>query len=367
MNNTKSIDILGSRGIPANHGGFETFAERLAIYLTKKSWKVTVYCQDEGKGLSETEWNGIRLIRIGAGTNSPFATIKFDFLSTLHSCKENSLKLILGYNTAIFGIIHKIRGRIQIINMDGIEYLRPKWPWYAKIWFFINEKIACLIADHLIADHPEIKKHHQKFAPWKKISMIAYGGENVEQADEALLSKYDLEPQKYFLMIARSEPENLVLEIVRTFSKKKRGCKLIIVGPHDPERQKYHRRLKENASSEVIFLGSIYHKQTLAALRFFCLAYIHGYTVGGTNPSLVEAMGAGAMIIARENWFNVWVVGSAGLYFQSEEELEKHIEEIILKHADENGRSIIKKRFHEKFKWQQILEEYRQILYQHAV
>ncbi len=156
----KQLIITGIRGVPAAHGGFETFAENLAVYLVKYGWKVTVYCQEsynDFQQVSETEWQGVRRIHIPVKGQGAKATIIFDYLSLKHAAKEPGLVLTLGYNTALFNLRLRLSGKKNLINMDGIEWKRDKWKWYEKAWLYFNERAGCLIGNHLIADHPEIK------------------------------------------------------------------------------------------------------------------------------------------------------------------------------------------------------------------
>jgi len=154
VNNNKKLNILGIRGIPANHGGFETFAEAYSLYLVDRGWDITVYCQEEGKGkVYESIWNNINRVHIPVSKEGPLGTIIFDFKCVIHSLKKPGLILSLGYNTAIFNILFPLFKRPNIINMDGIEWKRGKWGKLAKLWFRINEWIGCKVGDHLIADN----------------------------------------------------------------------------------------------------------------------------------------------------------------------------------------------------------------------
>jgi hypothetical protein len=153
----KSLRILGTRGIPAQHGGFETFAQQLALYLVNHGWKVTAYCQSTGSGDSyEDSWNGIKLMHIPVKQTGAKSTIIFDWKSTLHASHYNDLILTLGYNTAIFCVLYRLKGIINLINMDGIEWKRDKWSFPERIWLLLNEFAGCWLGNHLIADHPEI-------------------------------------------------------------------------------------------------------------------------------------------------------------------------------------------------------------------
>lgn len=323
----KTIRILGTRGIPASHGGFETFVEYLAPYLVKHGWDVTVYCQIDGKGETYIdEWQGIKRVNIYIAQEGAKGTIIFDWKSTLHAAKTKDLILTLGYNTAIFCIIYRLKGIKNIINMDGIEWKRDKWTFLERTWLYLNERAGCLFGNHLIADHPEIKNHLTTRVNRNKITMIPYGAEEIKSADVTQLKKFELEANEYAIVIARPEPENSILEIVIAFSSKKRNKKLVVLGNFDKADPEYSKKVMNAASDEVIFPGAIYEKSVIQALRFYACLYIHGHTVGGTNPSLVEALGAGNPVLAHNNKFNRWVAGDSNLFFSGSEECSKQID-----------------------------------------
>jgi glycosyltransferase involved in cell wall biosynthesis len=330
MMENKNIILLGIRGIPAKHGGFETFAENLSLYLVNHDWEVTVYCQEEGSGsVYETEWEGIKRVHIPVSNTGPLGTIIFDFKSILHSLHYSGVFLTLGYNTAIFNLFYRVTGKRNIINMDGIEWKRQKWGKVAKAWFWLNERFGCWFGHHLIADHPEIKNHLSTRISEKKITVIPYGAELITQADIEHIKKFGLQEKKYCLVIARPEPENSILEIVKAFSKKKRNMKLVVLGNFEADKKPYQQSIMDAASDEVIFPGAIYEKEIVEALRFYTLLYLHGHTVGGTNPSLVEALGAGSPVIAHDNKYNRWVIGYEGAFFKNEIDLSSKLDDLL--------------------------------------
>ena len=153
------LRVLGTRGVPAAHGGFETFAERLALHLAARGWRVVVYCQQEGLGpLRVDSWQGVERVHIAVPGSGPRSTIDFDWRATRHAAAHGGLCLTLGYNTALFCALLRLRGVPNLINMDGIEWSRAKWGPAAKAWFWLNDWAGCLLGNHLVADHPEIKR-----------------------------------------------------------------------------------------------------------------------------------------------------------------------------------------------------------------
>lgn len=314
----KCLNILGIRGIPAAHGGFETFAAHFAPFMRDNGWKVTVYCQEErsnnGSMRWEDEWEGIRRIHFATHSSGVLATIEFDFRSVIDVLRKPGIDLVLGYNTAVFTVIQRLAGRKLIMNMDGIEWKRAKWGHVAKTWFWMNEWIGGRVCHVPIADHPEIAAH-LAIRGIKNAVVIPYGSDTISSADATILHKFGVSAGDYFVSIARIEPENSILEMVQAFVIANTGRKLMVLGKIDPNNYLYHSAIRAAANDQVIFPGAIYERNILTSLRYHCLAYIHGHQVGGTNPSLVEALGAGNAVIAHDNRFNRWTAGSGALYF----------------------------------------------------
>lgn len=364
----KKIKILGIRGIPAAHGGFETFAERLALYLVERGWLVTVYCQQDGKGaIIEDLWEGIHRVHIPVARSGPLGTIIFDWKSTLHAARLPGQVLTLGYNTASFGLVYRLRGMRNLINMDGIEWHRGKWGKAARAWFYLNDWAGCWLGNHLVADHPEIANHLATRVQRSKITMIPYGADAVESADIGVLAEHGLEAKRYAVVIARAEPENSILEMVRAFSSKPRKVKLVILGRYTPDSNAYHKAVLAAASPDVIFTGAIYDSVKVAALRFYARFYVHGHQVGGTNPSLVEAMGAGSAILAHDNHFNRWVAGEGARYFSDTESCGQQMD--VMFANDEliaQMSAFSRDRHRQAYTWPQILNQYEMLLEKNA-
>lgn len=361
---SKRLIILGTRGVPALHGGFETFAEFLSLHMVSKDWTVTVYCQEEGScEIFESEWNGVKRIHISVPHSGPLGTIVFDLKSVFHSRHQEGVFLTLGYNTAIFNLFTRMWGKDNVINMDGIEWKRRKWGVVARTWFWVNERIGCWVGNHLIADHPKIEAHLATRVSSEKITMIPYGGKQISEADEEALSAFGVKKDHYALVIARPEPENSILEIVQAFSQLQIKGKLVVLGNFHPESNTYHRHVLESANDQVVFPGAIYDSETVESLRCFCKFYVHGHQVGGTNPSLVEALGAGNAILAHDNEFNRWVAGNSAIYFDGLESLISAFENMFSKDKLVSScRESARQKFKKQFQWGNILNQYEQLL-----
>lgn len=310
----------------------------------------------------QDSWRGVDRVRIPVLQSGPKGTIVFDWRATLHASGHSDLCLTLGYNTAFFCALLRLKGVPNLINMDGIEWSRAKWGSVAKTWFWLNERAGCWLGNHLIADHPEIKRHLARRVSAQKITTIAYGADRLVDVPVAPLQALGLEPGRYLTLVARPEPENSILEVVSGFSSAPRGIVLAVLGTY-LDSNPYHRAVRAAAGPEVRFLGAIYDRDIVQALRFHCAAYIHGHQVGGTNPSLVEALGAGNAVIAHDNRFNRWVAGTGARYFSDAASFADQLQAMLgdpvaLAAMQQQSRE----RFAEAFTWDAILQEYRLLL-----
>jgi glycosyltransferase involved in cell wall biosynthesis len=363
----KVVRILGTHGVPANYGGFETAAENIALFLVKQGWRVIVYCQTDGDGpITEDVWHGIERVTIAVNLPGWKGTSQFDWHAIQHACQFKDLCLTFGYNTALFSTLLRLKGIPNVINMDGIEWSRARWGFMKQAILYINERIGCFVGNHLIADHPEIEKYLLRRAPQRKITTLTYGADPLASAPVELVITLGLQPGTYLNLIARPIPENSILEMVQGFSQKLRGCKLVILGKYEPEVDDYHRQVMAAASAEVVFLGAIYDKAVVQALRFHSLAYVHGHTVGGTNPSLVEAMAASNPVVAHDNPYNRWVANDAAVYFSDAIGFSAALDALLASpETQAQLRVNSNRRYLEEFTWDHVAGQYEQLLLQY--
>lgn len=365
-----SVNIMGTRGIPAAHGGFETFAERLALYLVGRGWQVTVYGQGEGAAPTRDpsirepivdRWHGIERRIFTPRRTGALGTIEFDRACVRDVIGRPGVDLVLGYNTAVFNLAQRLRGRRVVMNMDGIEWKRQKWSLPAKMWLFANELIGLNASTIAVADHPEIARQLSRRGIRKPV-MIPYGAEVIEAASADPLAALGLSPGGYYLGVCRLEPENSVLEIVRAYRARSRAARLVLLGRLDADTD-YHRALVEAAGDAVVFPGAIYDPATVGSLRFHARAYLHGHQVGGTNPSLVEALGAGNAVIAHDNRYNRWTAGDGQFFFADQSALATMFDR--LEHDDGAlvaARHAARTRFDRDFRWEDVLGAYERCL-----
>jgi glycosyltransferase involved in cell wall biosynthesis len=250
--------------------------------------------------------------------------------------------------------------------MDGIEWRRDKWGSLAKAWFWLNDWAGCWIGNHLVADHPEIAAHLLTRTSAQRITTIPYGALPSHDTPAAPLEALGLVPQGYLTLIARPEPENSILEAVRGFSCRQRGLQLVVLGDYS-DSQGYHRAIQDAASDEVQFLGARYDPVLLGALRAHSLAHVHGHQVGGTNPSLVEALAAGNAVFAHDNRFNRWVAADAAVYFRDGIEFDRVLTSTLKQPALMSSmRRRSRERHAEAFRWEVVLAAYEALLLQAA-
>jgi glycosyltransferase involved in cell wall biosynthesis len=275
--------------------------------------------------------------------------------------------LTLGYNTGFLALWLRLRRRANFINMDGIEWKRAKYSLPARAYLWITERMAANSGADLIADHPVIEQRLRKIAPRARVTMIPYGGDRLDSGDPAILARLGLASGGYFTLIARPEAENSILEIVEAFSAEDSGAKLVVLGRYDPA-VPYQARVLAAAGPDVIFPGAIYDKDVLRALRTHCIAYVHGHQVGGTNPSLVEAMAAGNAVIAHDNAFTRWVAGDGALYFADRDQFRQAVRHLM---GDASVRQAMQAasvdRWRQDFAWPNILGAYQRLLSQSPV
>jgi len=306
------IAILGSRGIPAAYGGFETIVETLSRGLCRKGFTVFVSCESRGFAISSYEGVGILRVPI-LSLFRPFSEVLYDALSLLFASFFCDIVYILGYGSSFFYFIPKLLRRTLIVNPDGLEWKRRKFGRLSRSLLKVAEAVAVRSASHVAADSEEIRKYLAlKYR--RRVEFLPYG---VARPQISASSSLDLAPDSYCLIVARLEPENNIDLMIQEFSRSKTSRQLVIVG--DSASAAYKHRLIELADYRVKFLGAIYDKVLLDSIRAHSLIYLHGHEVGGTNPSLLESLASGNAVVALDVPFNREVGGSACLYFSKQE------------------------------------------------
>ncbi len=357
------IAILGSRGIPAGYGGFETFVQELAPMLTAAGVETTVFCESPRDGqVVPARWKGVRLVHVSAAGPGPLGTLAYDLRCLWRARKDFDVVYMLGYGAAFACGLPRRSGAKVWINMDGLEWRRSKWGRVARTWLRWNEGQACRRADRLIFDSAALRREVELRRDLPRSSVIAYGTHPpVVEGAERKLEDLGLKSGRFLLAVCRFEPENQVVELVRARLASRTHLPLVLVtnirkGPGEAE-------VRAASKESVRCLGPVYDPEVLGALRAHCAAYLHGHTVGGTNPSLLEAMGAGAYCIAHDNPYNRETLGETGAYFRGSRDLAARLDRLvgIAEEAGQTGR-LAKRRADQHYHWDGIANAYLELL-----
>jgi glycosyltransferase involved in cell wall biosynthesis len=308
------IAILGTRGIPARYGGFETFTEEISTRLATRGHQVTVYCRERN---AERIYRGVHLVCLPTIRHKYFDTLAHTLISTLHLLAHRADRVLYcnGAN-AIFTWLPRLFRMPVALNVDGIERLRKKWNRLAKAWYLVSEWFATFCPTVVITDARTIQNYYLR--RWHKEStFIPYGAEVGSSAGTAALDRLGLEHGRYFLYVSRLEPENHPLEVRQAFETLDTPLKLALIGDA-PYAADYIRRVRDTTDPRVVLPGAIYG-EGYRELGAHCFAYIHATEVGGTHPALIEAMGRGNLVLYRDTPENAEVAGDTGIPFVSDD------------------------------------------------
>jgi glycosyltransferase involved in cell wall biosynthesis len=352
------IALLGTRGIPANYGGFETFAEEISTRLAARGHEVTVYCRERP---SSTPYRGVRLLYLPTIRHKYFDTIAHTCVSTFYLLAHRvDVALYCNGANAIFTLLPRLLGMPVALNVDGIERKRKKWNRVAKAWYLVSEWLATFCPTTVITDARTIEAYYRE-RYGKSSVFIPYGAETGKAPGSETLRGLGLEPGRYFLYVSRLEPENHPLEVRQAFETVETALKLALVGdaPYAPD---YIRRIRDTNDARVVIPGAIYGKG-YGELGSHCFAYIHATEVGGTHPALIEAMGRGALVLYRNTPENAEVAGDAGIPFEPAE-LAARIRAVLAmpeEQRDELRRRALE-RVRQRYSWEAVTDAYEGLL-----
>lgn len=354
----KKVAIIGTVGIPAKYGGFETLVE----YLTKQlnfQFSFTIFCSSKSYKTKLTTYNNSKLEYVSLNANG-IQSILYDIISLFKASKKSDIILILGVSGAIILPLYRLfyPKKKLIINIDGLEHQREKWNSFAKKFLKFSEKLAIKYGDEIITDNEEIKKYVKKEYN-KDSNMIAYGADHVEKIplSTQVKEKYKL-PDGYAFKVCRIEPENNIHVILEAF--KETELDLVIIGNWNKSDYGIHLLKEYNTYKNIHLLQPIYNQNVLNQIRSNCKVYIHGHSAGGTNPSLVEAMALELPIIAYGVNYNKATTHNKAIYFN-----DKHSLKYIISRLDKNSLYDIAKNMkvlaQEHYTWQSISSQYSKL------
>jgi glycosyltransferase involved in cell wall biosynthesis len=287
------IALLGTRGIPANYGGFETFAEELSTRLVERGHDVTVYCRTKNDGAAV--YRGVKLRYLPTLRHKYLETVAHTAVSTLDVLfRRFDVLLYCNAANAIFTLWPRMLGKPTALNVDGIERRRKKWNRAAKAWYLLSEWMATWCCSAVVTDAEAIRQYYwERFS--KESCFIAYGAETGPVAGTDHLRALGVEPRKYVLYVSRLEPENNALLVREAFERVETDWKLVLVGDA-PYAESYISEVRNTRDRRVIIPGPIYG-EGYRQLQSHCGVYVQATEVGGTHPALIEAMGRGALVL----------------------------------------------------------------------
>lgn len=310
------IAIIGTRGIPNNYGGFEEFAEQIAIQFSEKELTTYVYNPHYYRAKPQNEKIIIRYKYFPEKILGSFSSIIYDYLCLKDALNVADFVICCGYSSIAPSIdfFKKEKHRIYF-HMDGIEWQRSKWSNLIKKYIIWSEKKIVNFSNNMISDNMVIADYFLKKYQ-KSSTFIPFGANLEDNYNHNFIESYGLTPQKYHLIISRAEPENNIETIIKAFLISKDENKLVILMDIN---QKYGRYIfnKYQHYSNLIFLGTIFDQEIISNIRHFSKLYFHGHSVGGTNPSLLQAMASGCNIIAHDNDYNKSVLDFDAMYFSN--------------------------------------------------
>lgn len=355
------IAILGSRGYPYVYSGYETFVSELSPRLAGLGHEVTVYCHANLFKSRPAVVNGIQLKYIPAIERKSLSQLSHSLLSTLHALGQD-FDIVFFVNSANgpFGAILKLSRAKTAINVDGLEWLRPKWRGLGAKYFYWASHLATRLFDEIVTDSDQMAAIYREEFGRDSVT-IAYGAYEQNSTQPELIQQFGLKPGNYYLVVARMVPDNNADLIVKGFAESKSEKKLVIVGDV-PYRDAYAAKVKSTKDPRVVFPGYVYDPAVLRELYCNSFAYIHGHEHGGTNPTLLKALGSGCCILALDTVFSreVLLQGKHGVFFAKD---PKALLKALTKVENDPGlvsgfRERARARIREAYTWEKITRQY---------
>ena len=360
------IAFISTRGIPNNYGGFEQFAEYISVGLVRRGHEVVVY-SPHFHPYREPDYKGVRIKHIYS-PEKWMGSFFYDFLSLRDALKKEKFDIIYeaGYTSIVPAYIwfnvKRIKYPLFTTNMDGLEYKRTKFNKWVQKFVFWEERMAVKHSHYLIADNMGIRDYYkEKYG--KESKFLAYGADVHEDYDVDVLKEYGLEAGGYFIVVARLEPENNLFMAIEGYLASNQYGKhpLVVVGKTNTPYGKYLME-RYGRDRNIRFVGGIYDFRKLNSIRHYSYAYFHGHSVGGTNPSLLEAMASGCFILAHDNIFNRAVLGENALYYGSTDaatEMLDGIDQAVSAHKKEyteRNLEVIRR----DYSWEKLVDEHEE-------
>ena len=363
MSKKLKIAVIGSRGYPYVYSGYETLVKELAERLVKSGNKVTVYCHRQLFAEKPKKVNGVHLVYTPSVHSKVFSQLYNSFFSFIHVCfSKNDVVLVVNSANGPFGLLTKIFRKKTCINVDGLEWLRPKWKGLGSVYFRFASKLATLFFDEIITDSIEMSKVYEKNFS-KKSTVIAYGSTMIFDNKSKILEKFNLQKKQYYLIVGRLIPDNNSRLIIEGFLKSNSNKLIVIVGDV-PYIDDYANDIKLLSSKKIIFTGYINDQVDLTCLYQNCFGYIHGHEYGGTNPTMINALDLNSQILALDTVFNREMLLNKDSVLFDKNSISKKINEFENKYDDftlKNRNYKLPKKYDWDFISNQYLEVFREL------
>jgi glycosyltransferase involved in cell wall biosynthesis len=351
------LAILGTRGIPASYGGYETFTEELSARLSGRGHTVTVYCRERRR---EQLYRGVRLMYLPTVRHKYLDTVVHTFVSTLDLlAHRQDAALYCNAANALFTLPPRLLAIPVALNVDGLERKRRKWNRVAKGWYLLSEWLATFLPSAVVTDAKAIADYYLE-RYHKATHFIPYGAETGKLATMEALGRLGLEAGRYFLYVSRMEPENNALLVREAFERVSTAFKLALIGDA-PYAAGYLEKVRDTSDARVVIPGAVYGRGYHELLSH-AFAYIHATEVGGTHPALIEAMGRGCLVLYLNTPENAEVAGGAGIAFEGD--LASKIESVLAMPERERDqwRARAVERVRERYSWEAVTDAYEQLL-----
>lgn len=355
------IAIIGSRGYPIVYSGYETFVKEVSERLVAQNIDVRVYCQKHLFSTRPKNVNGVELIYMPTVQTKSLNQLVHSFFSMIHACcSKVDVILVVNAANGPFGLISLLAQKKTLINVDGLEWLRPKWKGLGAAYFKFAAKLATLFYNTIITDAEAMRQVYLNTFKANS-TVIAYGANIRHSKNPELISEFNLNPNEYFLIVGRLIPDNNSDLILEGFKKANSNKKLVIVGDV-PYQDAYAQNMKAQASDQILFLGYITDSEVLAELYHMSYAYLHGHEYGGTNPTMLKAMAYGCAILALDTVFNREMLenGQFGWFFQKTSDSVA----LYLQQAEHNPQAVqtLKEKARDgitqKYNWDEVTRAY---------
>ncbi len=360
------IAMLGTRGVPASYSGFETCVEQLGSRLVQRGHRVSVYARPHHITYPHPTYRGMRLIKVPTIPNKYLDTIVHAFLSSLHALSQDydvALYFIVGNSPVTW--IPRLRGQISILNVDGLDWKREKWPGWAKRYIMFTERLATILPHVFLTDSRVVQRYYRE-RYGKEPPYIPYGADVTRRPPGDVLRKWGLEPGRYVLFVGRLVPENRAHDLVEAFNGLDTDLKCVIVGDA-PYAEEYKAYLRSVAGPNVVFTGYCFG-ECYEELGSNAYIFVETSAVGGTHPALLEAMAFGNCVVVNDTEENLETIGDAGFSYEGRRggESLREVLRYLLDHPDvvAEYRRRAEERVRRYYTWDAVTDAYEFLFYQ---